>query len=770
MELNARHRFVLNTMNDYKLYLIVPTIAGMVLAFVYVFAFCAQSWTTRQRLLIRDDLLGQSFKPGQFSSTDTMKSRQETILDIARNTEVIRNTLTAVGPASNSGFFGSGDYPDNRAIEDFQGQISLSAPNGAEFGTTEVMVLSVKASKPDRSLKLIIKLLEEIEHQVEKVRNSQLQSMELELQAARDAAKASLQESIGQLRQMERTLGVDSVTMANMTSSMPGDNSIKSEMLQIQAEKRGFEAQLESLQTSLKTLNEAESNPLLIVSSASSFFRDQLKLSELAKSLVESQKSLALVAGKYQQAHPTVQHFVEQLDIMTEQVAKEMLLLRTSLQSQISELDQRISRLDDLIDQHHRRLMTLNEKRGEHLAINAEIAKRTESLNQYEATLKNIQSCRSASGDAVWVTRMGDPQPSSQPDGLSKRATVMAGGLLGFLFGAGLIVLVTPLSSPDSETRNPSLGIETPARRSASWTASPTSSSAPSNSLAPTLITPSLSPPNPKTASLSASSPGMSSATPAPSEPSVAIPFAGDKSSLAAPRSTNPPVPSLFPMGDDLTQARQSTLSSGPNPPLSKPPVPTSEIPSPSVRSIPSIDDTIMTEQIEKVLAREKSGRTSVSPIGNVFEAISATAQMNLANARNQENNAEELLAELRARRRIDPLGSLGGSSPGETTTNSFRARASQEETQIHADIAHLQQCVGTSESVIPIQESINSRSRNPFLSKTDHRSANRSNLPQSMGVPESTDDASTRKTSPSMPEQIKMLNDTIISLVQSPK
>ena len=101
----------------------------MLLACAYVFLIRAETWSARQSLIVRDDLLGQSYKPGRFDSLDSMKTAQETILEISRRPQVIRNALEKLGPESN-GFLGMGksNWPSEEVIEVVQGAISFSAP------------------------------------------------------------------------------------------------------------------------------------------------------------------------------------------------------------------------------------------------------------------------------------------------------------------------------------------------------------------------------------------------------------------------------------------------------------------------------------------------------------------------------------------------------------------------------------------------------------------------------------------------------------------
>ena len=143
----------LKTLSDYRMLVIVPTVVCTVLALGYA-VLKSNTWTARQSLVIRDDLVGKSFKPGRFESLESLKSAQETILEIARKPQVIRKALKNLGPNPMT-LTSRKNWPSEKVIEDVQGTISIGAPNGAEFGKTEVILLSTKASSRERSRQLI---------------------------------------------------------------------------------------------------------------------------------------------------------------------------------------------------------------------------------------------------------------------------------------------------------------------------------------------------------------------------------------------------------------------------------------------------------------------------------------------------------------------------------------------------------------------------------------------------------------------------------------
>ena len=67
---------------------LAPMILGLVLSGVYNKLLATKTYTARQSLILRDDLLGDSYKPSRFDSEESLKSAQETILEIARKPQV----------------------------------------------------------------------------------------------------------------------------------------------------------------------------------------------------------------------------------------------------------------------------------------------------------------------------------------------------------------------------------------------------------------------------------------------------------------------------------------------------------------------------------------------------------------------------------------------------------------------------------------------------------------------------------------------------------
>ncbi|MFT5303705.1 MAG: succinoglycan biosynthesis transport protein ExoP [Mariniblastus sp.] len=447
---NQRISHVLGTLNRYKVLLIAPAALGFLLSVVYVLLLRPQTWSARQSIIVRDDLLGQSYKPGRFDSMESMKSAQETILELARNPQVIRGALTQLGPVK-SRFLGNSDsWPDDETIEDVQGSINISAPNGEEFGTTETIVLSTKASTRERSGQFIELLLAEIISKADEVRSLRLQSMVQELSHSHLAAAAALKESQDKLREMDLELGADVGAMLNLSGSEPSDSMIKRDMSQLKIEKRNTETQLESLNSVLDQLILASSNPEKSVSISGELIRYQPALEGLKNELIKTQRKFAEMVSKYNLPHPSLLAAKTEFESMKNQMFLELEGSIAGLEKEKESTESRLARLKADLLALDGRLKNLGSKRAERVALEAELKQRTEFASKSQSDLGEIQGL-AISGGGELLTRVDQPQVSTRPDGPGEKIVVIAGMLGGFMLGLGVILLVAPPAESDDE-------------------------------------------------------------------------------------------------------------------------------------------------------------------------------------------------------------------------------------------------------------------------------------------------------------------------------
>src|SRR6185437_15562381 len=93
------------------------------------------SWEATQALLVRDEAVGNTIRPGRFTHLDDMKTAQETVLELIKSRSVLAGALASVGPPAD--YTSPEPWPSAEAIEALQQTIKLTPPKGAEFGKTE---------------------------------------------------------------------------------------------------------------------------------------------------------------------------------------------------------------------------------------------------------------------------------------------------------------------------------------------------------------------------------------------------------------------------------------------------------------------------------------------------------------------------------------------------------------------------------------------------------------------------------------------------------
>lgn len=457
---NPRLDHILHTLIEHRKLWLIPGIAALMLSWVYVYFVRSDTYTARQTLIVRDDLLGQSLKPGQFESLDLMKSAQETILEIARKPQVVRNAMRKIGPAKVGWFGVSDDWPDDKTIEEVQGSITLSAPNGAEFGHTETVQLSTKSNSRERAALFVLALLEEINVKINEVRDLRLRSMKNELTIIRDSARESLSASAERLITMEREIGPDLPTLRALSDPQSGEGTMSQTLLQIRSERRQFENKLHSARNQRETLVAATHDPNAILATSDELFSFQPALSRLKQELIESQSALAESIGRYEQAHPVVQKHQEQVRTMHQQIHNELDSAKRGLESQIASLEEKVAKSRSQEAEIDVRFNKISSKRVDYLRLDEEVKKKSEVFNEAQGHLASIQRLDSKQFNVSLLTPVDEPQVSTRADGLGRTTTVLGSGIAGFLAGFGLVLLLAPgpemdLSPREAPSKNP---------------------------------------------------------------------------------------------------------------------------------------------------------------------------------------------------------------------------------------------------------------------------------------------------------------------------
>lgn len=426
-------------LRKYMLLLVVPPLLAGGLAFAW-FLVTPQSWKAYQSLLIRDDLLGDNFKPGRFSSLENQKSAQETILHIARKPQVIRGALEALGPDP-SETDDNEAWLSEQAIEDMRDAISIVAPNGAEFGKTDVVVLSVKSRSRDRACRFADAVTGEIEKNLREVRRDQLLSMQSELELSVQQLSREYDLIAEKVKEVELAVGSDLPVLRSLLDRASSASDVQRALEQIRQERRVAENELEVARKQMQLLQSIESDPAQFSVSSSELLNMQPIFKKLREGLTDAELRLLTESGRYEPGHPSVVHAREVIEQTRQQIRREAQVVIEGLRSQESTAEAKLQRLLKSEQQYDGRLARLGEKRVEYETLAVEMQKRGETLGKAKTDLAQIQSLAEAADRVSLITRIGQPQADLRPDGLSKKAMVLLAIVGGLVIGGGLVGL-----------------------------------------------------------------------------------------------------------------------------------------------------------------------------------------------------------------------------------------------------------------------------------------------------------------------------------------
>ena len=452
MERNSPAGQIIANLIQFRKFWLVPLFLCTLAALFYAL-FASKTYTTRQSLVVRDDLVGTFYKPGRFDSLDLMKSAQETILEISRRPQVVREALKKLGPPS---LTTEASWLSDLNLEKTQGMIQISAPNGAEFGRTEAIVLSVSQDSRERSSKFISLLLDEIEKSLRNLRSQQFDSMEQELNQAAIVAEKAYKTAAEKLKVIEKNVGADLSTLISLNDSQAGTNNIQSELTGLRVEQRKAWADLKEVQKQHEILSNVSASPDELLEVPQELLALQPTLASLAKGLNDAVLKRSKTKGRYQSSHPLVRETEREVEDIRERFKNKLERTIGSLNYQLELRQGKHEQISSLIAQKQQRLSELSSMRVDYETVKATATKKREIYGKSQASLAEIESLGAAAKNIDLISRVGQPQTELYADGPSKKVVVGAGMAAGLFIGLGLVMFVAPFDDSNGPPRNDS--------------------------------------------------------------------------------------------------------------------------------------------------------------------------------------------------------------------------------------------------------------------------------------------------------------------------
>ncbi len=422
------------------------TVLALVISLVYVLAIKKNVWLASQALTLRDETAGSTVRLGRFESSNHLKAAQETVLDLARNPQVIRNAFKAVGPESS--FFGStADWPSNSYVKSFtDSSLSVHAPRGAELGATEVVYLDVKHPSPERAVQLNKAICDSLEAYMRQVRENRASSIVEEVTQTREKARSDLAKATKRLQEIEKSIGSDLPDLRSMVEIGGGSNS-RTALDQLRQEARQLETKHQELEMESSMLAKAVQDPSAFVSAPGSLLNSQPGLKRLREGLVDAQLTLAQLSGKFTNDHPSVTAARNAVEDITERLNRELQAALQNAKQSLEASQASRRRLESQEKELEERMDRLADSRAIYANIVSEVKTRANILEQTERELAEAEASRIASQSTSLLTRVDQPVVGDKPIGPGKTIIVAGCTIAGFLGGLGLTLLLNPLLS-----------------------------------------------------------------------------------------------------------------------------------------------------------------------------------------------------------------------------------------------------------------------------------------------------------------------------------
>ena len=402
----------------------------------------SDAWSARQPLLIRDEANGAVDRQGRFASQTELKAAQETILEMAKHHDVVAAALREIGPPPGKPTDG---WPNTATVSRIaRNSVDIRAPQGADFGSSEVIYLTVEAESRERALQFCKAMFDSLSHRLQTVRRVRADSILSELVYARQLAQQNLDEAAQQLREIEIRFGSDLGELRSLTDTISGDGTIRRVLDETQRELQTAELQLEQVTALHDLLVAGQKDPTRLLVSGGELLSTQPSLSRLKDGLIDAQLATSQLSGRYTENHPVFRSAKKAEQEIRQQMQTETGAVIRAMQPTLELNRGRVQRLRDKQQQLEQRLTRLAEARTGYAHLAAEVGHRTQLLEASEKALADAEARRSAALATNLLAELGPPRSGDSPVGPGGGLLTMGSAAAGLIFGLGVVFLVAP--------------------------------------------------------------------------------------------------------------------------------------------------------------------------------------------------------------------------------------------------------------------------------------------------------------------------------------
>lgn len=443
------------------------TIAGGALALLYALFVHQPKWEARQLLSIREEAasgLSRDGRPGRFDGLDSMKTAQETVLELAHSRAVVVAALTEIGPRAGKT---SAAWPSSRDVEKAQAAIKINAPNGAEFGKTEVFYLLVRDPDRERAIEFSRALASQLDERLQMLRDRKASSLVEELTRAEVLAQNDLDVATERLIALERQAGSDFAELRLLTEFVGGESNLRTAITGAKNDLRQASVLKRNYQQLSRLLHAAENDPGQLLAAPNELLASQPALQRLKDGLIESQLAAARLQGTMTEQHPLVYAAALAQTAIRKNMHREIAVAIRGIEAELELAEGRIAALNEQLADAEGSMDRLTELRAHYANAASNVRHCDETLKKSQQDLTAARASLASAHAASLLTRLEEPYTPEDPCGPQKATLLLAGIFGGLAAGLGVVVLAPPpalgVATSAAALRGPATSSDSPA-------------------------------------------------------------------------------------------------------------------------------------------------------------------------------------------------------------------------------------------------------------------------------------------------------------------
>lgn len=420
---------------------LVPAAAVAGLAVFYA-VVRSDTWEASQSLVVRNEAAGNLSEPGKFRHADEMKAAQETILELAKSTAVLRQALVEVGPPADVPAVEN--WPADDDVAALAEGVKLAAPKGAEFGKTEVLYLKVRDKSRARALELVSAISKHLQGRLQQLREAKAQGMIAELTKAVSMAEADVEAVTTRLGALESSVGSDLAELRILHESSSGDSDLRRKSLELETELRQAWLIQRSEQSLLDLLEDARIDQGRLLAMPGRLLESQPSLKRLKEGLVDAQLKTAALAGGRQPEHPLVRAAVEAEEEVSRQIHQELEIACRGVKVNLQLATERATSLSDQLADTRARLAKLGGLRAEYSNLISDVQQRSVLLAAAQRELSEARGNWAGAHSSSLIYTIDEPDTGTRPIGPGRLMISLSGIVAGLALGAAVLFVSIP--------------------------------------------------------------------------------------------------------------------------------------------------------------------------------------------------------------------------------------------------------------------------------------------------------------------------------------